>query len=304
MRRGPEQKGVTMGVSGPARALAQAMMLAFVPLIFSEAVTEPIELATALPTPILSPEPRVGSEAMRNPGPVRLAAIDPRAANSSPSHSAGDEPFGLIALRAPEGELWRKWRRVQQEIRMESEVLALCRASPLDCSSEPARRFLAMIETAQARQGRARLGEINRAINLSIRPMSDLAQYGVVDLWTSPLATLAAGAGDCEDYAIAKYVALREAGLDNEDLRLLIVRDTRLHEDHAVVAARLDGRWLVLDNRRLVLLEDIQLEQYVPMFEIDDEGVKRLVSGETPRSLSRNAPNAMPAASDAAPAVH
>src|SRR5437899_1466539 len=53
----------------------------------------------------------------------------------------------------------------------------------------------------------------------------------------------------------------REVGLDNEDLRLLIVRDTKLREDHAVVAARLDGRWLVLDNRRLVLLEDIQLEQ-------------------------------------------
>src|SRR5205807_4873713 len=132
--------------------------------------------------------------------------------------------FGLIALRAREGELWRKWRGVQHEIRVESELLALCRASPGDCPSAPARRFLAMIETAQARQGRARLGEINHAINLSIRPMSDLAQYGVVDPWTSPLATLAAGAGDCEDYAIAKYVALREAGLDNEDLRLLIVR--------------------------------------------------------------------------------
>jgi predicted transglutaminase-like cysteine proteinase len=39
---------------------------------------------------------------------------------------------------------------------------------------------------------------------------------------------LAAGTGDREDYAIAKYVALREAGLDNEDLRLLIVRDTKV----------------------------------------------------------------------------
>jgi predicted transglutaminase-like cysteine proteinase len=180
-------------------------------------------------------------------------------------------------------------------------VLALCRASPGDCPSVPTRRFLAIIASAQARQGRARLGEINRAINLSIRPMSDLAQYGVVDLWTSPLATLATGAGDCEDYAIAKYVALREAGLSSQDLRLLIVRDTKLREDHAVVVARLDGRWLVLDNRRLVLLEDVQLKQYAPMFEIDDDGVKRLVSRETIRSSSRDEPNARPAAADAAP---
>jgi predicted transglutaminase-like cysteine proteinase len=284
-----------MWVSDPARALAHTIVLAFTPLIFSQAFAAPIESAPALRTPSLSPA-RVGPEAAGDPGPVRLAAIDPRTTDSSPSHSAGDGPFGLIRLRAPEGQLWRKWRRVQQEIRDESEVLALCRASPLQCSSEPARRFLAIIETAQARQGRARLGEINRAINLAIRPMSDLVQYGVVDLWTSPLATLAAGAGDCEDYAIAKYVALREAGIDSEDLRLLLVRDTRLREDHAVVAARLDGRWVVLDNRRLILLEDIQLQQYVPMFEIDDDGVKRLVSGDEP--------NEMLAAFDAVPAVH
>ena len=91
-------------------------------------------------------------------------------------------------------------------------------------------------------------------------------------------------------------MALREAGLDSEDLRLLLVRDTRLREDHAVVAARLDGRWVVLDNRRLVLLEDIQLQQYVPMFEIDDDGVKRLVSGDEP--------NETLAAFDAVRAVH
>src|SRR6266700_7656142 len=215
-------------------------------------------------------EPIESLEAGRHSDPVRLAAIDPKTPNSGEPGSASAEPLGLIALGAREGELWRKWRGVQHEIRMESELLALCRASPGDCPSAPARRLLAMIETARTRQGRARLGEINRAINLSIRPMSDLAQYGVVDLWSSPLATLAAGAGDCEDYAIAKYVALREAGLGNEDLRLLIVRDTKLREDHAVVAARLDGRWLVLDNRRLVLLEDMQLKQYAPMFEIDD----------------------------------
>ncbi len=40
------------------------------------------------------------------------------------------------------------------------------------------------------REGRARLGEINRAINLAVRPVSDLAQYGQLDVWTSPLVTL------------------------------------------------------------------------------------------------------------------
>jgi hypothetical protein len=88
---------------------------------------------------------------------------------------------------------------------------------------------------------------------------------------------LAAGAGDCEDYAIAKYVALREAGMASDDVRLMIVRDNKLHQDHAVVAARLDGHWLLLDNRRMVMVEDVDARQYQPLFEIDDDGVRHLI---------------------------
>jgi predicted transglutaminase-like cysteine proteinase len=291
-----------MWAPGPARALARATTIALAALFCPEAFAEPID-APPYGTPMLSLDRRLELEAMQ-PGAIKLAAIDPTAAYSDLTHPARAEPFGLIALQAPDGELWRKWRQVHQEIRREAEVLALCRASAGDCASGPARRFLAIIASGQSRQGRARLGEINRAINLSIRPMSDFAQYGVPDLWTSPLATLAAGAGDCEDYAIAKYVALREAGLANEDLRLLIVRDAKLREDHAVVAARLDGHWLVLDNRRLLLLEDVQLTQYVPIFEIDDDGVKRLVSSEMLERSSRNEPGARRAASDPRPGAH
>ena len=39
------------------------------------------------------------------------------------------------------------------------------------------------------------------------------------------IATLTTGFGDCEDYAIAKYVALVEAGVAAEDVRLIIARD-------------------------------------------------------------------------------
>ena len=41
--------------------------------------------------------------------------------------------------------------------------------------------------------------------------MSDLAQYGEIDVWSSPLLTFTTGRGDCEDYAIAKFVALHQA---------------------------------------------------------------------------------------------
>ena len=145
----------------------------------------------------------------------------------------------------------------------------------------------------RAREGRARLGEINRAINLAIRPMSDLAQYGEIDVWSSPLVTFAHGAGDCEDYAIAKFVALRLAGISPDDLRIVVMRDTIRGEDHAVAAARLDGHWLTLDNRRMAMVEDAYVRNYRPTFRDRSHGVMhyagRAVAGQPaePRSAPR-----------------
>ena len=88
------------------------------------------------------------------------------------------------------------------------------------------------------------------------------------------MATFAVGAGDCEDYAIAKFVALQEAGISADDLRIVILRDDLREEDHAVVAARLDGHWLMLDNRHMVLVEDHDVRRYRPIFLVDHDGVK------------------------------
>jgi predicted transglutaminase-like cysteine proteinase len=175
------------------------------------------------------------------------------------------------------GALREKWLGVERRLDDERVQLALCEGDPDRCASPAAMQFLAIVDTATAREGRARLGEINRAINLSIRPMSDLAQWGEIDVWSSPLVTFAHGAGDCEDYAIAKFVALRQAGISPDDLRIVILRDTLHGEYHAVAMARLDGHWLTLDNRRMAMVEDIDVRNYRPLFVIDQDGIKQYV---------------------------
>ncbi len=104
--------------------------------------------------------------------------------------------------------------------------------------------------------------------------MSDLANYGEVDVWASPLMALTRGAGDCEDYAIAKMAALKAAGVPSEDLRLVILRETMRPEEHAVLAVRLNARWVVLDNRMLVMLSDTEIANYQAIFVADDAGVR------------------------------
>lgn len=195
------------------------------------------------------------------------------------------QPFGLNAVRVATGELLTNWSSVKADIRAESEILAQCREDIVRCPPA-ARTFLAIVAEGRAHTGRARIGVINRAINLAIHPMSDLAQWGVEDRWTAPIATLTTGFGDCEDYAIAKYVALTEAGLDAEDVQLIIVRDLARGGGHAVVAVRLDGGWIMLDNRWLALVDDREMRRVTPMFVLDGDGVKQFVPVTMPDASS------------------
>lgn len=224
-------------------------------------------------------------------GTAHAAAYALRDNFSAPAEvqpSGTPEPFGLATSVLSEGPLRAKWLEVERAIAAEANVIAGCENDPDHCTSRPAMRFLEIVKAAATRDGLARLGEINRAFNLAIRPVSDEAQYGVEDHWASPLATLAAGAGDCEDYAIAKLVALRAAGIPADDLRLVIIRETTTGEDHAVVTARTEGHWRVLDNRSFVMIDDSELSKYRPLFAIDAEGAKRFeqpMLAQTARSM-------------------
>jgi len=181
-----------------------------------------------------------------------------------------------------------KWMDVLARMDSEEETLAACRASPDSCSP-PARRLLKIVELGRQRAGRARLGEINRAVNLSIRATSDWSQYGVDDFWSTPLASLEKGAGDREDYAILKYLALREAGVSPDDLRLLIVSYPRRRTMHAVLAVHWDEEWLLLDNLTMVMVNSLEATQYLPLIAFDYQAMTTFAAGSP-------APQEVPAA--------
>ena len=209
----------------------------------------------------------VGSSNKPQPGALpSLLGLPPGRESHGEESTTLSPTMGLVRA-----ELSARWLE-QSRVLLERQTLAACRLDDGSCPAA-ARRFLSIVELGRQRKGRARLGEINRAVNLSIKPVSDLAQYGVSDFWSAPLATLSAAAGDCEDYAIVKYVALREIGVDPDDLRLVIVRDTKLDTLHAVVAVRLDEEWLILDNRTLIMVNAIEA-RYRPLFVLDYRGVR------------------------------
>jgi predicted transglutaminase-like cysteine proteinase len=213
-------------------------------------------------------------------GPSSLVDNEVNAATAIQKASAtSDEEaarlFGMDTEPVTDGTLLDKWRRVEARIANDLEVMAQCQAGK-PCPA-PAQKLIDLSLEGADRGKRARVGMINRAVDLAISPVSDETQWGVPDHWSGPLETLRSNSGDCEDYAIVKYAALLAAGLSKDAVKIVVLRNRLPNEDHAVVAVRVDRQWLILDNRTLALVRDSDVTRAIPEFVLDDQGVRRFV---------------------------
>jgi len=100
----------------------------------------------------------------------------------------------------------------------------------------------------------------NQFFNRQVGYRSDQEHWGKNDYWATPVETLGTGAGDCEDYALAKYFTLRAMGVADDKLRLMYVRALSINEPHMVLVyfETPEAMPYVLDN----MVNDIQLAQY------------------------------------------
>ena len=89
------------------------------------------------------------------------------------------------------------------------------------------------------------LVRVNRWVNASIRPITDLEHWGVVERWNYPDD----GYGDCEDYALEKRRMLMDAGWPREALLITVVRDQN-GDGHAILTVKTDKGEFILDNQR------------------------------------------------------
>jgi predicted transglutaminase-like cysteine proteinase len=182
--------------------------------------------------------------------------------------NANEEPFQSSVFRIAEGPLAHTWQAVRAGVVADLATLALCRARAETCS-RASDTLLRIIAEGRARDGLARIGVINRAINLAIKPTED--PYA----WRSALDTLSVGRGDCKDYAVSKYVALLAAGFAERDVKIVVVHDMAVNQDHAIVTVHFNGDWIVLDNRWLALVRDAGLRRAVPLYVLDENGAGR-----------------------------
>ena len=103
------------------------------------------------------------------------------------------------------------------------------------------------------------------------RYIVDSKNWGKSDYWATPIEFLTNG-GDCEDFAIAKYVALRALGVEEARLRIAIVHDKLKNIPHAILVVYTSEGALILDNQnKEVLNSDALRTRYRPIFSINRE---------------------------------
>jgi predicted transglutaminase-like cysteine proteinase len=93
------------------------------------------------------------------------------------------------------------------------------------------------------------LSRINKWVNESVWPITDMDHWGVVERWNYPDD----GYGDCEDYVLLKRKMLLQAAWPRQALLITVVRDHN-GDGHAVLTVKTDKGEFILDNQNPEIL--------------------------------------------------
>ena len=146
----------------------------------------------------------------------------------------------------------------------------------------------ALIAAASAAPDAERLKKANDFFNRQMQFGDEMSIWGQLDYWATPMESIGKGAGDCEDFVIAKYFTLREMGVGNEKLRLIYVRAKNSYTDNAPTVAHMvlayyaqpDAEPLVLDNLIGEIRPASRRPDLVPVFSFNSAGIYAGVSAK------------------------
>jgi predicted transglutaminase-like cysteine proteinase len=122
---------------------------------------------------------------------------------------------------------------------------------------------------------REKLEKINSFFNKKIVFVHDTDLYGTKDYWATPVEFLSRGAGDCEDYAIAKYFSLKLMGVPEEKLRIAYVKALQYNIFHMVMLyySNPGAEPLILDSLVDSINPASQRRDLLPIFTFNGAGL-------------------------------
>lgn len=188
----------------------------------------------------------------------------------SPASAAQGRPglFATVEIASEDLSALPQWVSVLDRLKVDADATALCDRAVEACVSMKMTVWRAKIQELEGRGLMTQLWEVNRFINTW--PMRrDEEAYGAEDYWASPIEFLANG-GDSEDFAIIKYATLRQLGIADRNLRIVVARDSLRNRIHSVLAVYADGEIYIMDSVNNTVLKHEIIKYYVPYYSLNE----------------------------------
>jgi predicted transglutaminase-like cysteine proteinase len=178
--------------------------------------------------------------------------------------------FAAQEIRADTIQMFPKWAGMVERYNGEAHTLAsICGEAPYPyapCHLKEWKDFLSGLSDKPLRE---QVDEVNAFIN-KYPYIEDIVNWGVEDYWETPYEFQRRN-GDCEDFAIAKYMSLRALGVSDDILRVTIVRDLNLGGIiHAILTISMDGETVMLDNQIKQVMPVLRIYHYLPVYSINE----------------------------------
>ena len=153
--------------------------------------------------------------------------------------------------------------------------LAEKRYGPLGSAQGRIEAWNQMLQGETRQPEREQLTAVNRFFNQQLSFRDDTRIWRQTDYWATPVESLVKGAGDCEDYALAKYFSLRNLGVPSEKLRITYVKALRQNRAHMVLTyySNPQAQPLVLDSLMDAIKPASQRTDLLPVYAFNGEGL-------------------------------
>ena len=193
------------------------------------------------------------SAAPVHPAAAAKGKAQPSFFNSKETRSKNLKPF-------------KKWTAAIKRFSKEDKIKdGKCDAKKMNkCHYAKWMKFLGKIKDKEPLK---QVKAVNKFMNRA-KYIVDQNNWGKKDYWAT-IGEFMARFGDCEDYAIAKYLSLRKLGFTNKQVRVVAVKDLNLKVGHAILVVILDGKYYILDNQIKRVVEAKSIKHYQPVFSIN-----------------------------------
>ncbi|AVT47323.1 transglutaminase-like cysteine peptidase [Shewanella baltica] len=98
-----------------------------------------------------------------------------------------------------------------------------------------ARAWFKVLSEASTLDEKEKLLKVNNFFNL-FRFIDDSKLWGESNYWATPMEFIGVNGGDCEDFSIAKYFTLLQLGVQEDKMRITMVKATTVNQYHMVLA--------------------------------------------------------------------